>query len=74
MQRYFTNTSSSERPPQVDIIPVEAAGTLSGLFRERVRRVPDGVAYRDFNLKHGNWRDYTCAQMQRQIARWQAGL
>ncbi|HSS46344.1 MAG TPA: AMP-binding protein, partial [Burkholderiales bacterium] len=74
MQRYFTNTSSSGNPPQVDIIPVEAAGTLGGLFRERVRRTPDGVAYRDFNLKHGNWRDYTWAQMQRQITRWQAAL
>ncbi|MGH8744267.1 MAG: AMP-binding protein, partial [Burkholderiales bacterium] len=74
MQRYFAHTNSSGTPPRVDIIPVETAGTLSGLFRERVRRTPDSVAYRDFNLQHGNWRDYTWSQMQRQIARWQAGL
>ncbi len=72
MPRYFTQTGTSGT--QTDIIPVEMARTLSGLFRERARRTPDAVAYRDFNVRHGNWRDYTWAQMQRQIARWQAAL
>jgi long-chain acyl-CoA synthetase len=44
------------------------------LFRERVRLTPDLVAYRDFNRQHGNWRDYTWAQMDHQVARWQAAL
>lgn len=60
--------------PETDIIPVATAGTISGLFRERVRRTPDAVAYRDFNQQHGNWRDYTWAQMQHQVVRWQAAL
>ncbi len=56
------------------VIPVDTAVTLDGLFRERVRRTPDLVACRDFNQQHGNWRDYTWAQMDRQVARWQAAL
>jgi len=56
------------------VISPEEAVTLDGLFRERVRRTPDGVACRDFNLQHANWRDYTWAQINHQIARWQAAL
>lgn len=56
------------------VIPVEASVTLDGLFRERVKRTPDLVAYRDFNQQHGNWRDFTWAQMNHQVARWQAAL
>ncbi|MGE0557424.1 MAG: long-chain fatty acid--CoA ligase [Burkholderiales bacterium] len=56
------------------VIPMSAAGTLDGLFRERVRRTPDLVAYRAYNEQHGDWRDYTWAQTDRQVARWQAAL
>ncbi|HEV7821304.1 MAG TPA: AMP-binding protein, partial [Burkholderiales bacterium] len=56
--------------------PISAAEalTLDGLFRERVARTPEKVAYRDFNQPHGNWRDYTWAQIDRQVARWQLAL
>ena len=56
------------------VIAVEAAGTLDGLFRERVKRTPEGIAYRDYNQQHANWRDYTWAQINHQVARWQAAL
>ncbi|MBM3344402.1 MAG: long-chain fatty acid--CoA ligase [Betaproteobacteria bacterium] len=56
------------------VISVEAAGTLDGLFRERVKRTPTHVAYRDYNHQQSNWRDYTWEQMYREIARWQAAL
>ena len=56
-----------------DISPA-AAVTLDGLFRERVKRTPDAVAYRAFNAQHSNWRDYTWEQIDRQVARWQAAL
>jgi len=56
------------------LIPVEAAVTLDGLFRERVKRTPDLVAYRAHNEQHNNWRDYTWAQIDHQVARWQAAL
>ena len=52
----------------------EEAGTLDGLLRERARRTPDAIAYRDFNRTHANWRDYTWAQIDREVARWQAAL
>jgi long-chain acyl-CoA synthetase len=75
MRKYFANTGSlSQNLQETEIIPVETVRTLSGLFRERARRTPDAVAYRDFNQQHGNWRDYTWAQMQRQVVRWQAAL
>ena len=56
------------------VISAEEAGTLDGLIRERVKRTPETVAYRDFNHQHANWRDYTWAQMNHQIARWQAAF
>jgi long-chain acyl-CoA synthetase len=56
------------------VISAQEAVTLDGLFRERVQRTPDSVAYRDFNPQHANWRDYTWAQIDHQVARWQAAL
>ncbi len=62
-------------PDDMDhVISAEEAGTLDGLFSARVKRAPERVAYRDYNQQHGNWRDYTWAQMDRQMARWQAAL
>ncbi|MBC7944247.1 MAG: long-chain fatty acid--CoA ligase [Burkholderiales bacterium] len=58
----------------LDVIPPELALTLDGLLRERVRRSPDAVAYRGYNTQHKNWRDYTWAQIDRQVARWQSAL
>ncbi len=60
--------------PPSHLIPLEAAVTLDGLFRERVKRTPDLVAYRAYNEPHKNWRDYTWAQIDHQVARWQAAL
>ena len=59
---------------RADIITPAEAVTLDGLFRERVKRSPDSVAYRDFNQRHANWREYTWAQMAYQVGRWQAAL
>ena len=56
------------------LIPVKAAVTLDGLFRERVKSTPDLVAYRAHNETHNNWRDYTWAQIDHQVARWQAAF
>ena len=61
-------------PEASHMIPVETAVTLDGLFRERVKRTPDGVACRAYNEPHQNWRDYTWGQIDRQVARWQAAL
>jgi long-chain acyl-CoA synthetase len=55
------------------ILP-EQAVTLDGLLRERVKRTPDAIAYRDFNQQHANWRDYTWAQIDHHVGRFQAAL
>jgi long-chain acyl-CoA synthetase len=56
------------------VIPVEAARTLDGLFRERVKRTPDLVAYRYYDETGAVWRDHSWAAMNAQIGRWQAAL
>ena len=57
-----------------DVITVETAVTIDGLFAERVRRTPDLVAYRWFDAGVGAWRDYTWRDIDRQVARWQAAF
>jgi long-chain acyl-CoA synthetase len=59
---------------QSDIIGVETAVTLDGLFRERIRRSPQKVAYRDYDRSTGKWRDLTWSQMEERIAHWQRAL
>lgn len=59
---------------QTDVIPVEVAKTLDGLFRERVRRSPQSIAYRDYDVTAEKWIDYTWVEMARAIARWQTAL
>lgn len=51
-----------------------AALTLDGLFRERLRRTPDLIAYKAYDEQRANWREYSWAQIDRQVARWQAAL
>ena len=63
-----------ERGVQADVIPVEEAVTLDGLFRERVKRTPDLVAYRYYDETAGAWREHTWAGMNQQVGRWQAAL
>ena len=57
-----------------DVISPETAVTLDGLFSERVRRSSQAVAYRDFDDTRNVWADYTWAQMERMVARWQAAF
>ena len=57
-----------------EAITPEQARTLDGLLRERVERTPQALAYRDFNQHFANWRDYSWAQIDREVARWQAAL
>jgi long-chain acyl-CoA synthetase len=60
--------------PASDVIAPERAGTLAGLFRERVRLSPEHPAYRHFDAQLGAWRDTTWREMALEIARWQAAL
>ncbi|SDW07889.1 AMP-dependent synthetase/ligase [Nitrosomonas communis] len=59
---------------KTDVIPVEVAKTLDGLFKERVRRSAESVAYRDFDVATEKWRDYTWAEMAQGVMRWRTAL
>ncbi len=57
-----------------NIISLEDARTLDGLFVQRVRRSGDRIAYRSFDRASQEWRDYSWVEMAEQIARWQDAL
>jgi long-chain acyl-CoA synthetase len=50
------------------------AGTLDGLFSERVRRSPQMVAYQNYEPSTGKWLDHTWTQIDREVARWQVAF
>ena len=56
-----------------DLIPIERAGTLDGLFVQRVRRSPERVAYR-FHDRDAGWQQLTWRAMGQAVARWRAAL
>ncbi|MDC9725131.1 MAG: long-chain fatty acid--CoA ligase [Gammaproteobacteria bacterium] len=57
-----------------DIIPLEQAGTLYGLFRERLKRSPHHAAYRSYDAKDKAWHDITWEEVSTQVARWQEAI
>jgi len=58
----------------IDNITAEEAGTLAGLFRERVRRTPDLPACRQYNESTATWEDTSWQEMGKHVARWQAAM
>src|SRR5262245_27983065 len=63
-----------EQDRMSNVIPVEQAKTLDGLFAERVRRSAQKVAYRYYNSTCEEWGSYTWEQMNQWVARWQVAL
>lgn len=59
---------------QLDLIPPEVAVTLDALFRERLRRTPQAVAYRSFDAARGDWREYRWVDMAAKVGQWQSAL
>jgi long-chain acyl-CoA synthetase len=59
---------------QQNIIDKQIASTLAGLFRERVKRTPQTLAYRYFDKNNKNWQNLTWAEISEQVAHWQAAL
>jgi len=57
-----------------NFIPANIAGTLDGLFRERVHLTPDDIAYRHYSRSANEWRDLSWAQMANEVSRWQQAL
>ncbi|MBK1648258.1 AMP-dependent synthetase/ligase [Rhabdochromatium marinum] len=57
-----------------DLIPVEQALTLDGLFWQRVSRSPQHEAYRWFDRGSSTWHSLTWSETAAQVARWRAAL
>jgi len=55
-------------------ISSDVAVTIPGLFRERVKRSPDSIAYRYFDREHVVWKESTWQEMSIEVARCQAAL
>ena len=58
----------------LNVITVEQAQTLDGLFNERIQRSPQKAAYQYFNSTCEEWSSYTWEQMNQSVSRWQAAL
>lgn len=59
---------------KTNLIAADIAVTLDGLFHERTRRTPDGVAYRHFDDHRCEWQLLTWQEMEHEIARWQSAM
>lgn len=55
----------------LDIINPEMAPTLDQLFRERVRRSSDRIAYTEYDEESSTWQDHTWDDIAGEVARWQ---
>ena len=56
------------------MIDARQASTLWGLFRERVRRSPDAIAYHDYSSPEGRWRDHTWRMISERVDRYRTAL
>ncbi len=57
-----------------DLISVERACTLDGLFHQRLHRSPDRTAYQWFDRATDRWQSISWGETADQIARWRAAL
>ncbi len=57
-----------------DLISIDDAVTLDGLFRKRVTRSPEREAFRGYDRRTGGWRSYSWREMAQEVARWQQAL
>lgn len=57
-----------------DIIPLDVARHLPGLFAERVRRSPQAIACRQFNEQSQQWQQRSWQEMEHAVANWRAAF
>ena len=58
----------------LDVISIETAGSLAGLFQERARRTPSAKAYRYYDSKKSSWRTFSWSESAEHIRAIQAAL
>ncbi|MCC2681242.1 MAG: AMP-dependent synthetase and ligase [Nitrosospira multiformis] len=59
---------------KADIISWKEAQTLAGLFSIRVKRNPQAIAYRQFDVGSAKWQEYSWQEMDTRVARWKRAL
>jgi len=57
-----------------DLISIEQAGTLDGLFYERTMRSADETAYIQYNKTHNAWEETSWNQMATLVGQWQKSI
>ncbi|WP_321528008.1 long-chain fatty acid--CoA ligase [Sedimenticola selenatireducens] len=57
-----------------EIISLDEAITLAGLFKERTSRTPERIAYRYYDPEQATWKNSTWSEMRSETARWQAAF
>ncbi len=61
-------------PGPLDLIEPQAIDSLAALFRERIRRSPDAIAYRWFDAGRGEWTAACWREIGERVSRWQGAL
>lgn len=56
------------------LISQEEGPTLAALFRQRVNRTPDAIAYVQHDKTTGKWIEYSWRDTAREVIRWQQAL
>lgn len=56
------------------LITQKEGSTLAAMFRQRVSRTPDSIAYIQYENKDQQWHEYSWKDTAREVARWQKAL
>ena len=59
---------------EIELIQESDVHSLPGLFRERLKKTPDSVAYRQYDIASQNWTVSSWHEMANEISRWQAAF
>ena len=59
---------------QIDVIEPTDRMTLAGLFRERVNRSADAIAYKHYDWGRRRWIDTSWLEMSHEVGRWQQAM
>lgn len=66
--------SLSSEGALLDTINCAEAQTLDEMFRERVRRSPEKIAYTQYDQAEQSWVNYSWSEMATQVERWQVAF
>jgi len=60
--------------PGLDVINCSDVHTLDELFRERVRRSPEQIAYTQYDAESSSWCNFSWSDIATQVERWQVAF